>query len=483
MDATGAISRNRLYGSVSVSEIPRNEWPDSENNNAVRRRFRYSWELPYQIVCQLPPEFGGISFEISVDKVGQRRFAPVGGTGPFVAWGGMVGQLMLEDRGEELEADGLSLNELRLASRYVRHLREYIGNTPKLAAALHIVRRGRLSDAFECRDILPDDIGLDASGNGDRWSLRRFTNEGRREAIANGIADPTPHDALTYGLLAASRVAPVACRPDEIFPLLRMALYSLGPSESQLGPEQRAYIAARLKDELAKHLDDTTAEFDRWAADPKSDLIRSMTRRKNCPVTRDQVRRGLVDIGIRWLAAQARCIDVAMHAFETVLPHGLQGYERELFAVVYRGDERLAGLPLVLLHERFDFCRPAIIPIWNEPSNQESFDVFYRYLSYFAEVLSKRRAADTRRKSELRSRPIEQVGDSHEVLKSVLQSAVEQAINRDLEGEQWDIADICESGDARSFRIICRKLGIDQELSFTLEQLGELGRDLNDRAL
>ncbi len=474
MDALAGFSRERLYGSISISEIPRNEWPDSKNNNAVRRRFRYSWELPYQIVCQLPPEFGGISFEVSVDKVGQRRFAPVGGTGPFVAWGGMVGQLMLEDRGEELEADGLTLNELRLVSRYLRHLREHIGSTPKLAAALHIVRNGRLSDSTECRDILPDDIGLDASGGGDRWSLQRFTDEGRREAITNGITNPTPHDVLTYGLLAASRVAPVACRPNEILPLLRLAVYSLGPSESQLGPEQHAYLVGRLKVELAKHLDDTTAEFDQWAADPKSDLIRSMTRRKNCPVTRDQVRRGLVDTGLRWLTAQAHCIDVAMHAFEGVLPQALQGYERELFTILYRGDNRLAGLPLVLLHERFDFCRPAILPIWNDPSSQESFDVFYRYLLSFAEVLSKRRTADSRRKSEIRVRPVEQTGDSHEVLRSVLQSVVEEATDLDLEGEEWDLADIREHGDAHTFRVICPKYGIDEELTFTREQLRDM---------
>src|SRR5262249_14233001 len=52
---------------------------------------------------------------------------------------------------------------------------------------------------------------------------------------------------------------------------------------------------------------------------------------------------------------------------------------------------RLGGLPLILLHDRFDFVREAILDIWEQPRNRRRVGGLLRLLHYYAAMASKKR--------------------------------------------------------------------------------------------
>ena len=93
------------------------------------------------------------------------------------------------------------------------------------------------------------------------------------------------------------------------------------------------------------------------------------------------------------------CVDAFMRAFGAALPKPLVGYEKDLFAAMYLKQPRFGNLPLVLLWDRFDFCKLAILAIWLNPDDDAEFKVLYRMLAWFDEMLGKKRDADRRRKA------------------------------------------------------------------------------------
>jgi hypothetical protein len=401
-----------------------------------------------------------------------------------------------------------------LIGNFVKHMREYVGSTQKFEWALHVTRKGRQSDNPEDRDILPDSIGLDVHGNGQRWNLLRFSDEGRDAAVAAGKTNPQPRDVLVHGLHAAARRAPFLPGQDRILGLMRMALFSLGPSTREPQEEHLAYVAKQMRSVVREYVDDSTEQFNRWAEDRRADTIHRISKRRDCPLDREGVRQALLELGMQWIIAYGECVDAAMEAFEAALPEPLSPEERDLFQTSYRKDKRFGNLPLVLLLERFDFCRPAIIAIWNDPCDREAIGVFYRTIAYFAEMLDKRRSAD-RRRSRLRGENCQVVSlscapeastkehgndtdnnrgkrkaddrdgygrrdappASSEVLKNIVQDEVERRLGCDLECLEWNVQVIGQSNDEVTLLVSCPELEISRKLAFSKIYLTQIASD------
>ena len=61
---------------------------------------------------------------------------------------------------------------------------------------------------------------------------------------------------------------------------------------------------------------------------------------------------------------------------------------------MYESQPYYGNLPLLLLFERMDFLRPAILAIWEEPQEQKHVRVLHRMMWYYAAMAGTRREAD-----------------------------------------------------------------------------------------
>lgn len=189
----------------------------------------------------------------------------------------------------------------------LRCTREYLGETLTLGRLLNISLAGRPDAAT--KDILPEDIGLDAAGNGDRWSIGRFKENGITAAKAAGISKPTADDIAWFGLYEAAKRNPLPTTDAEAEDFLRLAFYTLGPEVAKSDPAAVDYVAEQVSAFLKDHINDSTEEFDQWIQDRKSNLIGRIAKRKDCQWTREEVRQAMLELGWRSFKLLAKSID------------------------------------------------------------------------------------------------------------------------------------------------------------------------------
>lgn len=449
--------QQRLNGRVTV-ETGRYS-PGSTIHIGAPLPKKYTWHFPYQIASALPANVQ-FSFACTTDGSGMRRFAPLPSLDEFLPWAGVVGHLILRDRGELRTDLPFTYDEFRLFNSYVRHSQEHIGATPRLGTTLHTTRAGRLSEDAAERDVLPKLIGLDADGRGCRWKQWEFQQEGRAAAVKAGIEAPSAQDILIHGLTRAARRAPLMANDDKVPGLIRMALFSVGPPTEKPSQEVLTFVAKHVKVALREHLDDSKEEFRRWVEDAKSDLIHRIAKRRDCPTDRPGVRQAILELGVQSFWIQGECVDAAMRAFQTALPVPLKGYEARLFELLYLAQPRFGNLPLALIKDRFDFLKPAMLRLWSKPASAKARGELFRVIAWFAEVLDNRRTADRRRKSRCDSNgkttgQCELVEEPRQMkhtriptqLRDILQSLIEVRLKTDLEGMEWDLRFVGDEND------------------------------------
>lgn len=474
----------RLNGHVTVEKARRSS--SRTPRSAAPPPDKYIWHLPYQIASLLPPNFQ-FSFECTTDASGMRRFAPLPSSDEFLPWASVVGHFILEDRGEQRTDLPFSYHEFRLFNSFVRHTQEFIGATPLLGTTLHTTRAGRLSDDREDRDILPQHIGLDVHGRGGRWAQRKFRQEGRAAAAKAGIKMPSDQEILVYGLTRAAERAPLAANDAEIRGLIRMALFTLGPPADKPNQEVLNYVAKHVIADLRKHLDDSKEEFRRWVEDSKSDVIHRIAKRRDCPTSRPGVRQAILELGVQSFWIQGECVDAAMRAFQAALPAPLKGYESQLFELLYHAQPQFGNLPLVMLKDRFPFLRPAMLRVWSNPTSKKATGILFRVITWFAEMLDNRRAADRQRKSRRNSDGkttehsgivVEPKQVSHSrvpaAIRDQLQPLIEARLKIDLEASEWDLRIIGDEDDDPVTLVVSVDELPDRELLVTRQVLGEM---------
>jgi len=411
MDICPELWNRRENGSTKQVILPRTEWPERRGNSLIQETGIYHWEPPYQLLQGLPDSFHfRLAYDLGSDGV--RRFYPTysleehqslganrepGCTTESLAFlASLGGYTILADRGEIDGNRPFTHDEARLFCQYAKHCREYIGDTPKLERAITICRGGEKTR--DTKDILPDDLGHDSNGNGVRWSPSQLRAEGLRGASRAGIEDPQPDQVFRHGLLRAAMRNPLFVKPDKSLSLFRMTLFDLGPTADSVSEDGLAYVASYVKKSLAEHRSNTTEQFDRWLKDEKSNLITRISKRKDCHLDREHVRMALLELGWQAIEMLGRCIGKQMEAFCNALPTPLTEAEKSLFAPLYQGSPSYGNLPLVLLHERFDFLQEAFLFSWSRSHDDFSMAVVHRMMFYFSQLVGNRRASDRRYK-------------------------------------------------------------------------------------
>jgi hypothetical protein len=270
----------------------------------------------------------------------------------------------------------------------------------------------RLPAAATCgqHDVLPDEVGLDPSGNGERWSVAQLIQFGHESAVAAGIAHPSQRTCSERGLLTAARNNPIDVAqfsPAEALRHLRLILFDFGPNTAAArNPATIDRITERLLEAIWRHLNDTTENFDGWLFRDFDNVIHQVAQRVagEGPIPREAVRQVRIELAFRAYQYAGQCVDRTMLDFLAALPQTLTRNERAAFEMFHLGRWWLGGLRLLLLHQHIGHVRQAIQDVLAEPDNPVATGALLRSLHYRAEMTRRRREADRIYQAQRRQR-------------------------------------------------------------------------------
>jgi hypothetical protein len=283
-----------------------------------------------------------------------------------------------------------------------RGMHEHLARNFCYCRDLHVRALGRLNDGE--RDVLPDDVGLTAGGEGHRLTAAQLIESGRRSATLAGYSNPTNRLAIAYGLYEAARLRPLELRREEARALVRLALFD---SHWTAEPSQELIdsVTERLLQAMHAHLDDSPQEFDRWFYSASNSLVKQLSQRKRSPggkLDRRDVRQALLHLGWQAYDYVGGCLHNLMRTIKDSMGKMLDDEERRAFELMYESQPCFGGFPMMLLEERLDYLRPALHAIWQEPDKQEHARVLHRMLADYAAMAQNRREADRRFKARRR---------------------------------------------------------------------------------
>jgi len=151
-----------------------------------------------------------------------------------------------------------------------------------------------------------------------------------------------------------------------------------------------------------RHLDDPQDEFNAWFLGPKSSLLKSLSDQadeQGRKLKRQDVRQALLALGWNSYQHVANCIHASMRYVENAI--GVTDEERPLFEHVFLPQPYFGGLPMILLAERADFLKTAIVKVWEDPNDQNPVAILHRLLHYYGEIAERRREADRLAKARI----------------------------------------------------------------------------------
>lgn len=358
--------------------------------------------IPADTIAADLPEGFRLRMLCATDRDGFRGFYPLNGPDGLIAdctAGGLAILTHLKNMDGESRFSYRVMFELcRKVQGMTEHYKRNFGGHKDLM----VTRSGR--DDLGKRNILPEFLGKDHTGNGQRWGITLLKNVGRELSEEMGDAQPTEARLIERGLFVAARRNPLKItNSSEIKGLVHAALYD-GPPEVDLDGNDawndiKYEIIEQMIAVIEKRLKKTTEGFEEWLFGPKNSFIKLIASRKytHGPLTKEVVRRCLLELG--WEAYQylADCIRVQMRCFRNALPNELNEQELEYFDRIYMPQEDFGGLPLVLIRERIPLLKmPMLAGLCGEDFDEAG--VIHRLLSDYVEMVNNRREADRRAK-------------------------------------------------------------------------------------
>lgn len=368
----------------------------------VARRSRYTWAPPPEIAEKLPHGFS-LSLDSLTGMDGVRRFVPALPTPDFILQASLGGSALLGLKAGLSAEQRYSYHAMRLIYQQAPRLREHLDRSFHREQDLYIPRAGRIGQ--EDKHILPDDLGLDAGGHGHPWNPRELIAEGRAAALAEGTSSPVEADSIRLGLTVAARRRPfklTSLSRTASLQLVRLALFDLGPSTGPIQATEVETIEERLLSALNQHLGDDPGSFDQWFFGSLDNLVHRIAKKKRGggTLSREVVRQAHLEMVFRAHTYMGDCVHLQMVEFSRALPEPLTSEEQALFDSIYTKETRLGGLPLILLRDRFDFVREAVLDILERPQDRRRVGVLLRLLQYYGDMTRKRREGDRRYKQQ-----------------------------------------------------------------------------------
>ena len=212
MEGTSVIPDRLCFGKITVEEAegvrlrPRGAAATALN----APRFKYNWRPSEALQEQSPPGFE-LSLQCVVAPDGVHRFYPWTSCEAFLAQASAGGLAILCQRQKLSAQERHSYRAMRLLFLLARRMAEFFGHRFDHGGDLSIVSSGR-TDPTE-RDILPDDLGQDVHGRGERWSVEGLIRGtlGSAWRCSSALARPDPH-SRRGACPAPDRRRPPKCR-------------------------------------------------------------------------------------------------------------------------------------------------------------------------------------------------------------------------------------------------------------------------------
>jgi hypothetical protein len=391
---------------------------------ASLRRFRYMWRPTALTATQLPPEFEIPVLAYAAGN-GERRFRDADDVKVYIARGFAAGVALFDRLG------GLT-REQRLEYRVPRFIYQYVQQTHAhldcnfLSKRQLIIKRGSRGENQE-RNVLPPDLGYNLAGRGTRWTIDRLMEAGE-EAAQEAIGPrPTTAEAIAHGLFAAARRNPVRLTTSRARAAVRIALFD---ADAHLDRPRRRLVARvqdRLYRLLDRHMDEPQADFDEWFFPAGGrNLPAAIARQPNQPggvLGKEEVTGALLQLGWDAYLRLSECLGAFGQAFAAALPQRLTRRERTHYDLSMMPHRHFGGLPRWLLMERVEFLRPALEALMQNPRDEEVVGALHRLLTWYPEMVRKRREADRlskRRQSNRVNRSREALTGGQEILESDL---------------------------------------------------------------
>ena len=364
------------------------------------------WNPPEHLTPSLPGDFS-LPLACVVGPDGLRRIVPNCSFEELIDIGAVIGPALLDDAHHMDDGVDKSYRVMHLVLQYVRGrafrdkrgMQEHMTRNYRTSRDLYVRPSGRFSG--NQHDVLPGDVGLDAEGKGERFSVTRLTDTGRQVACEAGWRNPISKQAIPFGFCEAAKRNPLRLEAEEVPSLVRMALFDIDTSRGTPSTEVADAVEERLLEALERHLDDPCEEFEEWFSGTRSSLVKQIAQQKKKPggqLEHGEVRQALLHLGWRAYEYVGQCVDVLMKAVKNSMPDPLNREEIQLYEQMYESQPCYGNLPLALLAERASFLNPAIVAIWNDPTNHDHVAVLHRMLAYYADMAPSRRDADRRSK-------------------------------------------------------------------------------------
>jgi hypothetical protein len=357
---------------------------------------RYTWHPPAGL--DLPEGFH-LSLDGWTPPDGMRRFVPPD-TEVMLLEASLLGWSIVRDRGLFDEQQSFSYHVMRLLFQHAGRRRECFGREFRREADLWVTPAARFGQ--DNGDVLPDSIGLDANGMGERWSVQEFLRRGREAAIAAGQENPDEGTCIRLGLLEGARLSPFAVAnlsETESRSLVRLGLFDLGPSPAFSNDEgTRDLVIGRLLTAVERHLGDTAEVFRAWFFVEIDNVIHQIAKRKRDggAIDRKLVRQVFLELVFDAHRYMAESVHVALSMFAEAVE--MNEEEFAIFKLMYLKRSDLGGLLLVMLRNRFGVAQEIIREMWDTPENAHLTGTFLRLVQFYGEMTSKRRDADRRYK-------------------------------------------------------------------------------------
>lgn len=381
--------------------------PGDKTREFTVRRAVGQWNPPARLADFLPQQFS-LPLECYTGSDGLRRVVPTCNFEELIDVGSVGGLAVIHGlRGFDREVD-YSYRAMQLIHQHVRGrlyqgtrgMREHFARSFLYSRDLFLRRSGR--SAGSSRNVLPDDVGVSAKGDGRDWSVTALTKIGREAAREAGHVNPHSWQAISFGLYEAARRNPLDVPAEEVPVLVRFALFDLD-AHDRISSDVLEHVQERLLAAIHEHLEEPPDDFYRWFAGPHNTLIKQIAKQKKRPggpLQQADVRRALLHLGWQAYGYVGQCVHALMRTVKNSLAD-LHERERRIFEHMYESQTYYGDLPAALLTERLPFLRQGVLAIWNEPDNPGHVQVLHRLLQYYAWMAPTRRLADRETKRKL----------------------------------------------------------------------------------
>lgn len=306
------------------------------------------------------------------------------------------GMSILNQNQDLCKAERWSYRMMSLFFQRVKKLNNHLERNFGGPIDLIIKRTGR--GAAARKTVLPENLGIPYSEEGEPWSITRLQTEGELLAKENGVENPNRQETLNYGFYAAAKASPIRITESkEIESLIRIALYN-EQNTVPCDPECQHWIEDRILAALEKHQHDSQEEFDNWFSGPKNSFLTQISKQK-CPfgkLNNDMIRWALLELGWKAYHYVGNCIHMQMRCFQNALPSPLNESERNIFEMAYLKQDYLGDFPLLLLKERLPFLTAPMLSVLSGDDDFDFVGTIHQLLYYYSDMTDIRRGADRR---------------------------------------------------------------------------------------